>query len=88
MIKVGFSSEFLRAYNRLPSLLQQEIEEKVTLFKDRSNHARLRVHKLQGRYAECWSFSVNYRFRIVFVYVGKGKNTVSLIAVGDHSIYD
>ncbi len=88
MIKVGYSSEFLRAHNKLDTLLQDEVDDTILLFKDRSNHRQLRVHKLHGKYAKCWSFSVNYKFRIVFVYVGKGKNTVSLVTVGDHSIYD
>lgn len=87
MIKIGYASEFLRAYNKLPIPLQEEIDEKVALLKDRSNHRQLRVHKLHGKYTECWSFSVNYKFRVVFVYVGKGKNTISLITVGDHDIY-
>jgi len=87
MIDIGYSSEFLRVFDRLPTLLQKDIDEKISLFKDRANHRQLRVHKLHGKYAHCWSFSVNYKFRIVFVYVGKGKNTVSFITVGDHDIY-
>ncbi len=88
MIRIGYSNEFLRAYSKLPASLQEEANEKIELLKDRSNHRQLRVHKLHGKYAECWSFSVSYQFRIIFVYAGKGKNSISLITVGDHSIYD
>lgn len=88
MIRVGFSQEFFRAFNKLPPALQEEIEEKIELFKNRHNHRQLRVHKLHGEYAKCWSFSVNYKFRIMFVYRGKDKNDAVLVSVGDHSIYD
>ncbi len=88
MIRVGYTREFIRAYGKLPVVLQEEVKEKVGLFKDRDNHRRLRVHKLKGRFAGHWSFSVNYAYRIMFDYVGKGKEHILLLIVGDHSIYD
>lgn len=88
MITVGYTQQFIRAYDSLQAPLKEEIKEKIQLFTDRENHQRLKVHKLHGKMAGRWSFSVNYKIRVVFVYVGKGKNTVSLIIVGDHSIYD
>lgn len=88
MIKVGYSQEFFRAFNKLSPALQEEIEEKIELFKNRRNHHQLRVHKLHGEYVGCWSFSVNYRFRVMFAYVGKDKSNTVLVSVGDHSIYD
>ena len=88
MIKVGYTQEFIRAYDRLPDALKEEVKEKIQLFKDRRNHQRLKVHKLHGRHARHWGFSVNYAYRIMFDYIGKGKNSVALLTVGDHSIYD
>lgn len=87
MITVRYSEEFLREFGKLPALLQEEAEEKVELFKDRANHHRLRAHKLKGALADCWSFSVNYRYRILFTYIGKRKDTAYLITIGDHDIY-
>ena len=87
MIAIRYSEEFLREVGKLPALLQEEVEEKVELFKDRANHQRLRGHKLKGALADCWSFSVNYRFRILFTYIGRSKNNVYLITIGDHDIY-
>lgn len=88
MIKVGYAQEFVRTYDKLPTALKEEVKEKIELFKERTNHRRLRVHKLQGRFAGHWSFSVNYAYRIMFDYLGKQKNSVLLLVVGDHSIYD
>ena len=87
MIKVGYTQEFIRAYDKLPTALKEEVKEKIELFKDRKNHQRLKVHKLHGRHARHWGFSVNYAYRIMFDYLGKGKNSVALLTVGDHDIY-
>lgn len=87
MIDISFSAEFLGALKKLPASLQEETLQKVEEFKDRANHRRLRVHKLHGPYADCWSFSVNYRFRVIFIYLGKHKSAVGLVTIGDHSVY-
>ncbi len=88
MITVLYSQEFLRRYNKLSASLQKEIIHTRALFQERSNHRSLRVHKLKGRFDQCWSFSVNYSYRIVFEYADKDKNTVIFLTVGDHSVYD
>ena len=87
MIKVGYTQEFIRAYDKLPTALKEEVKEKIELFKDRKSHQRLKVHKLHGRHTRHWGFSVNYAYRIMFDYLGKGKNSVALLTVGDHDIY-
>jgi len=87
MIKVGYTQEFIRAYDTLPDALKEEVKEKIELFKDRKNHQRLKVHKLHGRHAHHWSFSVNYTYRIMFDYLDKGKNNVAFLTVGNHEIY-
>ncbi len=85
MIIVSFKPSFVKEMNRLPVALQDEIFEKIELFKDRKNHAGLKVHKLHGYFQDCFSFSVNYHIRIVFQYVSKKEAT--LLIVGDHDIY-
>ena len=87
MIDIGYTREFIRAYDKLPTALKEEVKEKIELFKDRKSHQRLKVHKLHGRHTRHWGFSVNYAYRIMFDYLGKGKNSVALLTVGDHDIY-
>ena len=87
MIVVGYANEFIRQYGRLPRALQQEVKEKIELFKDRKNHAQLKVHKLHGKYKDCLAFSVNYEYRVRFKYIGKAKAVAILITVGDHDVY-
>jgi len=56
------------------------------MFKDRENHALLKVLELQGPHKDYFSFSVDYSHRIVFEYVS--KNEMALLKVGDHSVYE
>ncbi|MDP3792225.1 MAG: type II toxin-antitoxin system mRNA interferase toxin, RelE/StbE family [bacterium] len=80
-----FKPTFVRQYKSLESQLQEEVVEKIGLFKNPKNHKRLKVHKLSGHLSDRYSFSVNYKIRIVFSYLSK-KEAI-LLALGDHDIY-
>ena len=86
MIEVAFSKKFLRQFEKLEYDLQEEVKEKINLFKDISNHKSLNVHKLKGDMNHQHSFSVNYKIRIVFEYASSKKEAV-LLVVGDHAVY-
>ena len=86
MIKIKYKSAFVRQYKKLPPLLKVEVKEKIELFGQDPTHSFLKTHKLKGQMRGCWSFSVNYEYRIVFYY--EAKNTAVLLAVGDHEVYE
>lgn len=83
---VTYLPKFIKKFNTLPQQLQDEVVEKIELFKDSKNHESLRVHKLHGRFKDCYSFSVNYKYRIIFTWTSDTE--ASLLAIGDHSIYE
>lgn len=85
-MKVAFTPSFLRQVKRVDKGLQNEVAEKIELFKNPQNHKMLRVHKLKGPFSGCYSFSVNYKIRIVFEYITQGE--VLFHAIGNHSIYN
>lgn len=84
-MKVHFKPTFIKKFKKLESALQEEAFEKIELFKDIKNHKQLKVHKLNGVLSGRYSFSVNYKTRIVFSYLA--KNEAVLLAVGDHEVY-
>lgn len=84
-MQIIYLPQFVRLYKKLPESLRVEIKEKIALFSKDPAHPFLKTHKLHGIFKNNWSFSVNYRYRIVFQYLS--KNEVVLLAVGDHEIY-
>ena len=84
-MKVSFLPVFAKKFNKLELALQEEVLEKIELFKDEKNHKQLKVHKLKGVLSGRYSFSVNYQTRIVFLYLS--KNEAVLLVVGDHEVY-
>lgn len=85
MLRVFFMPSFVRQMNQLEDGLVDEVREKVELFKDVRNHKALKVYKLHGPLVGRWSFSVNYRMRLVFSYLSKKE--VVLLSIGDHDVY-
>lgn len=75
----------MKQYANFESTLQEEIKEKIDLFRSEKNHEHLKVHKLKGRLSRYYSFSVNYRYRIVFMY--QSASEAVLLTIGDHDIY-
>ena len=86
MIKIVYRSTFFRHCKKLPNILQEEIKEKIELFRENPKHPFLKTHKLKGTLKKCYSFSVNYKYRVIFYY--KTKNVAVLLGVGDHSLYN
>lgn len=84
-IEIIYLPIFIKSFNKLELPLQEEVLEKVKLFEDKENHKSLKVHKLKGALADRYSFSVNYKYRIVFRYLNKQE--VVFLAIGDHDVY-
>lgn len=84
-IDIGYKPSFIRQFNKLPKGLQDEVIEKIELFKNSGNHQHLKVHKLKGRLKKFYGFSVDYKNRVVFDYISKDKAV--LLGVGDHEVY-
>ncbi|MEX2029336.1 MAG: type II toxin-antitoxin system RelE/ParE family toxin [Candidatus Paceibacterota bacterium] len=85
MIEIRYKASFVKQLNALEIALQEEVFEKIELFKDKNNHQTLKVHKLHGKLKNLHSFSVNYSYRIVFEYDGQ-KNAIFL-DIGNHDLY-
>jgi len=85
MVEITYKPTFIRQYKKLPPALQEEIKEKIDLFRKDPNHSFLKAHKLKGQLKGRYSFSVNYKTRIVFRHLEKDE--IVLLSVGDHDIY-
>lgn len=83
-MKITYSPKFLRRFKRLEQELQIEAKEKIKLFGQDPSPQFLKTHKLNGRLNQ-YSFSVNYKYRIVFTYISKEE--AYFLTIGNHSIY-
>lgn len=84
-MKVVFRPNFLRQYKKLHPALQKEAKEKIALLRESPNSSTLECHKLIGKMKGSLSFSINYRYRIIYEY--ENPHRVALLAVGDHDVY-
>ena len=85
-ISVSYSRKFLKQASRLPEKIVDLVEEKERIFKSDPFDARLATHRLHGKEKEIWSFSINYSYRIKFVFLTEGE--VLFLEIGTHEIYD
>lgn len=86
MIQVSFKPSFIRQMNKLEKDLIDEVLYKIDILKNSNDYTTLKIHKLHGRMKDKWSFSVNYKIRIVFEY--ESKKEIVLLAIGDHDVYN
>ena len=84
-MKIGYKATFIRQFNKLEVALQEEVLGKLGLLRDVKNHKQLKVQKLNGPLSGRYSFSVNYKTRIVF---SMRREEITLLAIGDHAVYD
>lgn len=82
---IRYKPSFVRDFKKLPSGLQEDILEKIELFRIVENHDKLKIHKLNGRLKDFYSFSVTYSHRIVFQY--EAREEIVFVAVGNHDVY-
>jgi mRNA-degrading endonuclease YafQ of YafQ-DinJ toxin-antitoxin module len=84
--EVLYSRGFKKDLAKMPAHIQKLVEEKEIIFSEDPFHPGLKAHKLHGKDADKWTFSVNYSYRVKFAFLSEGE--VIFIAIGTHSIYE
>jgi mRNA-degrading endonuclease YafQ of YafQ-DinJ toxin-antitoxin module len=83
-VKVYYTSNFKKSAKKYRHL-QTKIIKRINIFKKDAFSPQLKTHKLTGKLAGYWSFSVDYHTRIMFVFIDEGK--VEFVDIGTHNIY-
>ncbi|MDO8503446.1 MAG: type II toxin-antitoxin system mRNA interferase toxin, RelE/StbE family [bacterium] len=84
-MKIYRSSKFAKEYKKLPLKIKLLSEEKEGIFRKNPFNRSLKTHKLKGELSEFYSFSVTYKYRIVFHF--EGKETIIFDNIGTHAVY-
>ena len=82
---VEYAVKFVRNFKKLPIFIQKQALEKEEIFKKNAFDNKLKTHKLTEKLSNFYSFSVNYSYRIIFVF--EKDNEVTFVDIGDRSIY-
>jgi len=82
---VYYSSGFKQSLNKFSLKEKKIIKNKLNIFIKNPFSPQLRTHKLTGKLSNYWSFSINYRLRVLFEFID--SQTVGLVDIGIHSIY-
>ena len=85
-MEISYTSHFEREAKKLLPTLRPAVKERIGRFLFNPFDPVLKTHKLSGRLEEYWSFSVNFRVRIIFRFIDQGHALFH--SIGDHSIYD
>ena len=84
-MKIIYTSKFFKEYKKLPKEIKTLAENKEKTFRGNPFNSILGTHKLHGRLRDFWSFSIGYKYRIIFEF--GDKNIIYFHSVGDHDIY-
>jgi len=86
-MEIIYSFKFVREYKKLPEKIKKLAEESEPFFRNDPFDPKLKTHKLKGRLDGFLSFSIGYKYRIIFEF-GSNKKTVYFHSVGNHDIYE
>ncbi|PIP16956.1 MAG: hypothetical protein COX44_02615 [Candidatus Portnoybacteria bacterium CG23_combo_of_CG06-09_8_20_14_all_37_13] len=84
-MRIIYSSKFSREYKKLPKKFKNIAEKQEQIFRKNPFDARLKTHKLHGKLKNFYSFSIGYKYRIIFEFNKKGN--IYFHSVGVHTVY-
>ena len=82
--RIHYTSDFQKAYKKLPKRINELVNHKDKLFRENAFHPSLDTHKLSGELAGLWSFWITRQYRVLFEFI---KDGAIFYDVGTHDIY-
>lgn len=82
-MKIIYSSKFAKNYKKLPNKIKLLAEKREKIFRENLYDPRLKTHRLTGKLNGFWSFSVDYKTRIIFEI--RSENEIWFLAIGSHN---
>ena len=85
-MKIFYTKKFEREYKKISKDLRLKTESREVIFRKNPFNIILKTHKLSGRLEGFWSFSVDFKNRVVFEFID--EKTVFFHSIGNHDIYN
>ena len=83
--EIKYSSVFIKSLKSFPKSQLRFLTKQEQIFKEDIFDPRLKTHKLKGKLADFYSFSISYHWRIVFHV--EDKETIIFDNIGTHEVY-
>lgn len=80
---IKFLPKFKKQYQKLPTKLQQQFDDRLRLFMVDPTAPQLRVHPLKGKMAGYWSMNISGDLRAL--YLVRGGDIIIFALIGTHS---
>ena len=84
---IKVDSRYKKSFRKLPPIIQRKAILRINIFRENSFNPRLKTHSLSGREEDCWSFWVDYNYRIKFIFLSQNRGKVLFLDIGTHEIY-
>lgn len=81
--RIEYGPKFLRSFGKLSRIVQEKAETKERIFKVNAFDSRLDTHKLHGKDNGRWAYSVDYEYRIKFIFLDDNDGVLYL-DIGTH----
>ncbi len=82
-MKLVFSKQFQKSYNKLSPKLKKQVAERLRLFAQSPWNTQLRNHKLTGEFRSYRSINISGDYRALYEEVG--EDVALLMKLGTHS---
>jgi len=82
---ITITRKFERQYHKLSSGIKEKAQRREKIFRRNPFDPVLETHKLHGKEKEALAFSVDYSYRIKFIFLDNGR--VLFLEIGPHDIY-
>jgi mRNA-degrading endonuclease YafQ of YafQ-DinJ toxin-antitoxin module len=82
---IYYTNKFKREYKKICKEIKIKAESQEFIFRKNPFDKRLKTHKLNGELEGLFSFSVDFKNRIVFEFIN--NDNVCFYSIGGHDIY-
>lgn len=83
MLTIHYTTNFVKKWKKLKN--KDYLRKRIEIFREDPFDTRLKTHKLKNRLGGYWSFSTNYKERVLFEF--KTNDEVIFYDFGNHDIY-
>jgi len=81
-MNIRVNNHFEKKYKKLPKLVKEKAKKRELIFKHNPFDSRINTHKLHGSRKNEWAYSVDFSYRITFIFI---KNDIVLYTdIGTH----